>query len=280
MSSLTKRLSRIKTYAAAAADSLALPNLVLTALARDSPFGPEGDFLRRMLGKCFRVLPLRTRIAHGHPAWVNLHDLGSLVSFEEILISNSYDLEQVPFLPDLILDCGAHIGLFSLLAALKYPDASLLAFEPVPANAALARRQIERFGSRASLEQAAVSTTNGSAPFDTQHGSNSGHLASAQGEQLARVRTIDLRSVIEELAPRMLLMKMDIEGAEVEVLPHVLPILPADCVLFFETHGADSAWLWATALLQSCGFMVSCSRNRDGFHDGVALRRGQTGSIP
>jgi hypothetical protein len=51
---------------------------------------------------------------------------------------------------------GAHIGLLAADLAARYPQASVLGVEADHDNAALARRNLARFGSRCSLQEAAV----------------------------------------------------------------------------------------------------------------------------
>jgi FkbM family methyltransferase len=61
---------------------------------------------------------------------------------EEIFRDGCYDVVALPAQP-LVVDVGANIGMFSLFVKLRYPDASVLAFEPVAENTAVLRRNIE-----------------------------------------------------------------------------------------------------------------------------------------
>jgi FkbM family methyltransferase len=56
----------------------------------------------------------------------------------------------------VIVDCGANIGLASMYLLDRYPSATLLAIEPDPENAAMCRRNLSRFGSRACVETAGI----------------------------------------------------------------------------------------------------------------------------
>jgi hypothetical protein len=47
--------------------------------------------------------------------------------FQEVLVERNYPLEKVPFVPELVVDCGANIGLFSALAAVRFPKAKIVA---------------------------------------------------------------------------------------------------------------------------------------------------------
>src|SRR5205814_7441900 len=116
-------------------------------------------------GKLFGTVKVRAEAIDGEYALINTHDLGELVSCDEVLVERIYDLSLVPFVPDLVVDCGSHIGLFSLIAGLKYPRAELIAYEPNPENFQLSRRQLDRFGSRIRLIEAAVSDQTGQSRF-------------------------------------------------------------------------------------------------------------------
>ena len=50
------------------------------------------------------------------------------------------------------------------------------------------------------------------------------------------VALINLKEWIVKHNPTKLLLKIDIEGEEESVIPHILPVLPNTCAIFFETH--------------------------------------------
>ena len=69
-------------------------------------------------------------------------DTSDFCAYRDVLIfrSKSYDPRIPGFSPSTIVDVGAHIGMASILFALKYPTARIIALEPEPANfAALVR---------------------------------------------------------------------------------------------------------------------------------------------
>lgn len=247
-----------------------MPVLILVGIARDGPFGGRGA-ISAALGKVFGLLPVRTRATGSQAAWVDTHDLGHLISCEEILVEGCYDLELVPFQPDIVVDCGAHIGLFSLIAGLRYPEAALNAFEPHPANVFILNRQLARFGGRVHLTEAAVSTTTGMDWFYSED-SNTGRISDESAPCAVQVRRVDLAKSIQYDIGTRLLLKMDIEGEELRVLPHVISLLPRQCALYFETHGGEEAWQEISTLLVEHSFQVSLTRNRGQFKDGFALR--------
>lgn len=51
---------------------------------------------------------------------------------EEFIEHKIYDLNRVNFNLDVVFDCGAHIGLFSILANAYFPNTPVICFEPLP----------------------------------------------------------------------------------------------------------------------------------------------------
>ncbi len=130
-----------------------------------------------------------------------------------------------------IIDCGANIGVSVAYFKRLYPGARIVAFEPDPdifatlsANiSALALEDIE-------LHQAAVSVDVGPVRFRPD-GADGGRL-SASGEGLS-VNSVRLGSWLEEPID---LLKLDIEGAEVEVLADCQSMLGNVANCFVEYH--------------------------------------------
>lgn len=76
--------------------------------------------------------------------------------FRQVFIYEEY--APVACLDDIrtIVDCGANIGLTSMYLLDHYPSARVLAIEPDPANAAICRRNLSPYGSRASVRTTGV----------------------------------------------------------------------------------------------------------------------------
>jgi FkbM family methyltransferase len=114
-----------------------------------------------------------------------------------------------------ILDVGANIGLFSLFALTRWPDAHVVGLEPDPANFALLRRaqKDNALGARWEVAQVAAYTAAGHVPFAAGLFSDA-HVAVDGGEGTIQVPTVDFFAGHHEVD----LMKMDIEGAEWPIL--------------------------------------------------------------
>jgi FkbM family methyltransferase len=133
---------------------------------------------------------------------------------------------------DVVLDVGAHIGLFTLAAALRTgPSGSVRAFEPAPENRRLLERHVAMNGwrDRVTVEAAVVAAREGEARFFTNGETMAAALFRENIERLARQRfaapteelvveavTLDGYCATHRLRPDK--VKIDVEGAELEVL--------------------------------------------------------------
>jgi FkbM family methyltransferase len=233
--------------------------------------------IRNLTRHCPKIW-LRPSRLNGFQIVLDPADVSQTVIFDEIFLQGSYDLEKVGFDPDVIIDCGAHVGMFLLMAAVRFPNAKLLAYEPNPKNAALVRAQLLRNGLKAELHEAAVSTASSKAIFlaINSHGgrisgANQGSVPQGTFEEFS-IDTLNLKDEIERIAPDSLLLKMDIEGEERDVLPAIMSTLPRKTALFFETHFGDAGWLESEKLLHAHGFEVEQLNSRGLYCDGFAFR--------
>lgn len=136
-----------------------------------------------------------------------------------------------------VLDVGAHVGYYTLLAAeLAGERGRIRAYEPDPRNAGCLRRHVRlnRLGMVEVIE-AAVAERDGVAAFAVGSGTGTGHLG---GSGPLRVRTVSLDEECARESLRPSAIKIDVEGAELAVLRGATGTLShARPVLFLSTHG-------------------------------------------
>jgi len=245
--------------------------MFVAGLAHATP-ATWGGRLIRLFG--VRRLSLRPRRLGGDRLVIDPYDRGHTCVVEELFVPPvAYDLALVAFEPAAIIDCGAHIGVFSLLARRRFPSAALVAFEPNPDNEPYLRENLRSNGVAAQIIAAGVSTMDGRAGFRAQPGrSESGRLAEPSGGDASEVNVIDLPAFVSRLAAASVLVKMDIEGEEERLLPALIPVLPRTCAIFFETHRGSEGWEAVHNMLTEASFTVRLLRHRDVFFDGFAIR--------
>jgi FkbM family methyltransferase len=143
---------------------------------------------------------------------------------------------QVPLRARCIVDIGANFGAFSLFAAMRAPWAQVVSLEPHPHEHPRLRDHVlsNGLGQRVHTLQLAVAAEAGARWMDADPahpGPPRGLHPAADGGRPAEsvpVRAVTLMEALDRArtaagADRIALVKMDIEGAEHEILPHLPP---------------------------------------------------------
>lgn len=126
------------------------------------------------------------------------------------VIIGAYDVPS--FKPKAIIDGGANIGTFALHAASLFPEARLVCYEPHPENVELLRSNLGRNKIAAEVNQKGLWSESGTKYFQ-EDSARTGRIDLDQGTFSINVE----RPQISEDT----WLKLDIEGAEHEVLPAI-----------------------------------------------------------
>jgi FkbM family methyltransferase len=265
MTRISRKLRQLRTWVESTQGPAEWPAAVLLGVFRTRPLTGDG-LVDRGLRRLFPHIWIRPQLLRGWRLRINPARMSQFVIYEEVFMDRTYDLGQVAFVPDAIVDCGAFEGYFSLLAKARFPGAPVTAFEPNAENFAglLANVRANRLDVEARCE--AVSTADGQATFIG--GGCGGRLASGEAGGHT-VPTCDLRRVLAQLAPTRLLLKLDIEGEEQSLIPAVLQVLPPRCAVFFEWHHGEVSFQQMAGLMRGAGFAVE--RHRTIVDDGISF---------
>ena len=156
-------------------------------------------------------------------------------------------------------DIGANVGYYSLMAArLSAPNGRVVAFEPLPRNIAFIQRHValNRLENRITVVKAAVSDHSGTAWFDPDISTSKGHIAEV-GQLEVRLVCLD-ELVKESKIPLPDVMKIDVEGAEAEVLRGAMHILQSrHPLLYLDTHQRE-AHERTVSILADLGYTIAC----------------------
>jgi len=136
-----------------------------------------------------------------------------------------------------ILDCGGNIGLSSIYFRQQYPNARITVFEPDPAIAKICAHNIAAFGYSNEIElvEKAVWSKEEILFFEAK-GAASGRLGNADSApNMLKISAVPLLSYINQEA-EIDMIKIDIEGAEIEVLESVAGQLGHVKNMFIEYH--------------------------------------------
>lgn len=179
---------------------------------------------------------------------LDLNDRGisrTLMLFGEREMEHKVMLEQVLKPGMTVLDIGANIGYYALMELkLIGKGGTLMAVEPSPSNVALLKRNLELNGYQGiEVRNAAVSDTPGTRTFFLSEMSNLNTFHdNGTGSLHLSGKTVDVETVTvpQVAAGRKLdLIRMDVEGHEVEVINGLLPAIEAGeqaPMIIFETH--------------------------------------------
>ena len=236
---------------------MGLPVVLIHRLAhalevlREDRFGmPLAERLR--LGRLPRYVPTTTTFLKRE---LNLVDANSfLAGVEEIFRNRLYEFPASRPNP-LILDCGANIGLSCLFFKELYPASRIIAFEPDPAVFAALEGNIGARGfSGIELHNRAVWVREEPVSFWSE-GAYGGRIAKPCDEQgLVQVSSVRLK---DYLGGEVDFLKLDIEGAEVEVVADCADVLCNVERMFVEYHsfaGEEQRLDALLGMLRTAGF--------------------------
>jgi FkbM family methyltransferase len=179
--------------------------------------------------------------------------------------------------PKVIYDLGANVGVSSLFFSSLYPHATIYGFEPLPENFELCCLNYRGIPNSSQVFPWAIGSKTGLAIFDCKNDSRGGRLKSThQDPTLQTIAQIQVKivSIVDLIGKEGLpppdLLKIDVEGAEYDVLEGLADYadsvgsiylethgdsLRRDCILWLERHnfqicqGADQTAFWAWRVL-------------------------------
>jgi FkbM family methyltransferase len=134
-----------------------------------------------------------------------------------VFIYRDYEHPCLPADAQLVVDAGANVGYASLFFADRYPNATVVAIEPEPANfEALVRNA--RYHPRIKPLRAALWPTQGK--LDIANPGDEAWAFQVTAKKTGNIEAVTIPDLLERFAPnngRIDVLKVDIEGAEKEL---------------------------------------------------------------
>jgi FkbM family methyltransferase len=163
------------------------------------------------------------------------------VQWKDIFVERTFEFSPRMISPR-ILDCGANIGLAALWLKQRFPAARITAFEPDRGVCETLRQNLTRNGA-ADVEviEAAVWKSDATVRF-RREGADAGAVHDVAADtpgDLVSVRAVRLRDWVAR--ERIDLLKLDVEGAELDVLLDVADVLSNVQAVHVEIHDFDPA---------------------------------------
>ncbi len=187
----------------------------------------------RLLKRKKRFVPGRLKTSFGVITYID--SLSTYHQYKTIMKGGIYDISTLTPEPRYIIDCGANIGVATLYFSNKYPQAKIVAFEP-QAQAFSALKENLKGKTNIQILQKAVWNKNGVIDFNSSP-SDAGSLTVAPNKS-EKVR-VEATSLLPYLNDPVDLLKIDIEGAEYDVLKDIEPKLTMIKNIFIEYHASS-----------------------------------------
>lgn len=197
---------------------------------------------------------------------VDVAGLGGLVFLYEIIVKGVYDFPPITGDPQVkvIFDAGANCGFFALVRCANNPALRAYCFEPHPRTFSRLQRNIDLNSLRDRMIpiQAAVAASSGTCTLqlstDSSMGvvTSSGSATSLENQLEVQVNMTSLDDFARQGNVKPDLLKIDVEGFEVEVLKGAEACLKACRHVIMECH-SPKLTEECLALLQTAGFQAT-----------------------
>lgn len=175
-----------------------------------------------------------------------------------------------PKLGDLVFDIGAHCGVSTYqLSKLVGNEGRVVAFEPDPVNYGILMRNIERHDLRNVVAQnVAIAGSGGKLEFNSEGTIGSGLVSQMQRDSVGSIVMVDAMTIADAFGRwgKPAFCKIDIEGAEIDVLKAAMRLLREDQTHFAldTNHPKENGEMTTRdveALFRDCGYEVLSEAN-------------------
>ncbi len=156
----------------------------------------------------------------------------------------------------IVYDVGAHVGYLTVyMSRLVGTNGQVIAFEPRPLNLVYLKKHISKNNvNNVLIIEAGVSDHTGTGKFDRNHGTGTGRI-SDEGDLSIDLVVLDQLLKSGRIPPPNLI-KMDIEGGEVQALPGARELLSSRRPsIVLSTHGED-VHQFCVEYLESLGYFI------------------------
>jgi FkbM family methyltransferase len=158
-----------------------------------------------------------------------------------------------------VYDLGAHVGFYTLLfSRLVGPAGVVHAFEPVPRNISYLNRHVRLNGAtNVRVQELAVTRQTGTVAFDSSSGVSTGRVVPCTAPEASRISAVSLDDFVYARGHETPdLIKMDVEGGEVDVLAGMPRLLAERLpVLLISVHGS-TRWRECVVALETAGYTL------------------------
>jgi FkbM family methyltransferase len=211
------------------------PSAMLERILRflHKPFHEKANYFKQRYHSFLSRFPMPTRLPFG-AWWIKRND-----NLAETLLTGSFEAAELAFVEKLlqpgmiVLDIGAHQGLYTLLASKRVgPSGRVFSFEPSPRERRALRLNLAlNFCRNVSVQGLAVGNQETTADLFVVQGSQTGCNSLRPPDILGSTKPVRVRvTSLDQWLPRngisrVDFIKVDVEGAELEVLKGAVGLL-------------------------------------------------------
>ncbi|WP_299399484.1 FkbM family methyltransferase [uncultured Gelidibacter sp.] len=164
-------------------------------------------------------------------------------TFRQIFDAKEYEIDY-PFIPRVIIDAGANVGLAAVYYSQRYPKANIYSIEPELSNISVLQKNIKSYNNVICLQNALHHTENKTLEILDEGLGKSGFITKSASEVkeaksiVASVKTISVQSLMKKEHIEIIdILKIDIEGAEISLFEkNYESWLPKTRCLIIELH--------------------------------------------
>ncbi len=156
-----------------------------------------------------------------YPMYIR-HKSSDLLTFHQIFTFKEYEM-NLGFVPKIIIDAGANIGLAAVYFTEKYPFAKIIAIEPESSNFEMLKKNSENYKNVLLHKRALCNQSNLVLNVIDKGYGNWGFITEIEGSLNSKnvvdtVKTITIDEIVKENNLEFIdLLKIDIEGGEKEL---------------------------------------------------------------
>lgn len=157
-------------------------------------------------------------------------------TFKQIFLRGDYEIE-VNFKPKYIVDAGAYIGLSSVYFANRFPEAKIIAIEPAEINYSLLLKNIHGYENIEPVNKGIWYKKTYLTVINEGHGEWGFIVKETNDKNEADIQATSIDEILEDFGMATLdIVKLDIEGSEVEVFSNNYQWLSKVKMLIVELH--------------------------------------------
>ncbi|MBS1731183.1 MAG: FkbM family methyltransferase [Bacteroidetes bacterium] len=139
--------------------------------------------------------------------------------FDQVFLSQEYHF-NVPFTPQVIVDAGANIGLFSILMKNKFPSATIISIEPDKENFEFMKKNLHAYPDIKFVHAGVWSEDALLAMIDDKDRGKSGVMLKKDMET-GTIQGYSIQSIMSKFnVDKIDILKIDIECSEKELFAH------------------------------------------------------------